>query len=109
MMNIDTKQNVTLTAEIKLLDAESVLTPEAEWEHLWSLASKAAKSDGATQRDVHEEFSRLLKKRNPLAVQAQKQLIESEKDNSYRKRAPGFSEGTLLFRPFSTELPFLRG
>jgi hypothetical protein len=86
------------------------LTPEeAEWEHLWSLASKAAQGVGATQRDVLDEFSRLLKKRNPLAVRAQRELIESEKDNPYRKASPGFSEGAVLFRPFSEELPFLRG
>jgi len=86
------------------------LTPhEAEWEHLWSLASKAAQGVGATQRDVLEEFSRLLRKRNPLAVRAQKELIESEKDNPYRKSSPGFSEGAVLFHPFSEELPFLRG
>ena len=84
-------------------------TEEAEWEHLWSLASKAAQGVGATQRDVLEEFSRLLKKRNPLAVRAQKELIESEKVNPYLKASPGFAEGAVLFHPFSEELPFLRG
>ena len=85
------------------------LTPEAEWEHLWSIASKAARGVGATRHDVLDEFSRLLKKGNPLALQAQKELIESEKDNAYRKTSPGFLQGEVLFRPFSEELPFLRG
>lgn len=86
------------------------LTPEqVEWEKLCSLASRAAQGDGVTQRIVHEEFSRLIKKRNPLAIRAQKELIESEKNNPYRKASPGFAEGAVLFHPFSEELPFLRG
>lgn len=97
------------TTSSPLGPTRKLIPEEAEWEHLWSLASKAAQGIGATQRDVLEEFSRLLKKRNPLAVRAQKELIESEKDNPYRKASPGFSEGAVLFRPFSEELPFLRG
>jgi hypothetical protein len=86
------------------------LTPEqAEWGNLCSLASRAAQGDGVTERSVRDEFSRLIKKRNPLALRAQKELIESEKNNPYRKASPGFAEGAVLFHPFSEELPFLRG
>lgn len=89
---------------------KKLTTPEqAEWEHFCSLASRAAQSDGVTERSVREEFSRLIKKRNPLALRAQKELIESESNNPYRKASPGFAEGAVLFHPFSEELPFLRG
>jgi hypothetical protein len=82
---------------------------EAEWDHLCSLAAKAARGIDVTQRQVLEQFSRLIAKRNPFALTAQRKLITLERRNGYRKASPGFAEGAVVFHPFSEELPFLRG
>jgi hypothetical protein len=48
----------------------SPLSPEDEWNKFLELSSKVLKGDGSTERDAIEEFTRLIRERNPFAVKA---------------------------------------
>jgi len=60
-------------------------SPEDEWNRFLELASRALKGADATERDVIDEFSRLLRERNPFAVEAK---------NRYDSKNPGAKAST---------------
>jgi hypothetical protein len=73
----------------------SPLSPEAEWNSFLELVRTSVQKFGPTKRQVKKEFSRLIKKQNPFAIEAQQNISGYEEGQPRLKASNAYEKAAL--------------
>lgn len=90
-------------------DVEALQLPEDEWQRFEVLVQRANTGAGATREEVTRELSRLITKRHPLALKAQRALINLDRSQGKIRASTAYEKGETLFDPAHGDSPFFRG